>query len=167
MANVFTKRTGKPRTTTLSDYGRGFENTKPRFFPRIPSPTRVANPHPPGLRYQLISQEKPAYGIWHPDLNKISKRIPAMVDHLRWVNFSCGPLIRHVNEMGKAPAVVYTETTTSRVSYRNPSRFPEIQGQKASRFSHTPSGGPAVGIVPNLILSRYPPVKDPENIASE
>ncbi|XP_033727794.1 uncharacterized protein LOC117317098 isoform X2 [Pecten maximus] len=85
-----------------------------------------------------------------------------MVDHLRWVNFSCGPLIRHVNELGKAPAVVYTETTTSRVSYRNPNRFPEIQAPKASRFSHTPPGGPATGIVPNLILSSYQPVKDPE-----
>ena len=58
MANVFTAANFLPRSTTLSDY-RGHDATKNRVFPRILSPTRRANPHPIGLKYQLINQKKP------------------------------------------------------------------------------------------------------------
>lgn len=63
MANVFTAANLLPRSTTLSDY-RGHDATKHRVSPRILSPTRRANPHPIGLKYQLITQKKPVSMIF-------------------------------------------------------------------------------------------------------
>lgn len=63
MANVFTAANLLPRSTTLSDY-RGHDATKHRVYPRILSPTRRANPHPIGLKYQLITQKKPVSMIF-------------------------------------------------------------------------------------------------------
>ena len=51
MANVFTRKFHRPRTTTLRDfagYDRKSSPPAPRN-PRILSPTRRCNPHPTGL----------------------------------------------------------------------------------------------------------------------
>ena len=51
MANVFTKKERRPRTTTLSDFGflNDIEKTGSPRRARVLSPTRRVNPHPTGL----------------------------------------------------------------------------------------------------------------------
>ena len=51
MANVYTKKHHRPRTTTLSHFGP-IKPYQPPRLPRILSPTRRCNPHPTGLVYQ-------------------------------------------------------------------------------------------------------------------
>ncbi|CAG2195025.1 unnamed protein product [Mytilus edulis] len=155
MANVFTKRTGKPRSTTLGDFC-GPEKTASRLIPRAHSPTRLANPHPVGLFYQPISNQKKSYGIWHPNFQKIAVRIPSMKRHTKWVNFCNGRYSSPYSEKGKAPEIIYAEDTTSRVSYCPPSRFPELnKNQNTTRYGHSPNRGPVIGI----IITRGPASK--------
>ncbi|XP_061169798.1 uncharacterized protein LOC133179084 [Saccostrea echinata] len=165
MANVFTIRSLQPRSTTLSDY-RGHDATKYRVCPRILSPTRRANPHPIGLKYQLIGQKKPTYGIWHPDFHRIELRMPDMIKHLGQVNFTCSLPVIHPREYGKFPNIQYTETTTSRKNFCQPWRFPKLMElnppSSHTRYSHTPVAFriPVKGIVPNLELEDYKPVPE-------
>ena len=51
MANVFTKKNSRPRTTTLSDFGYlyNFVTSEDPRTARVLSPTRRMNPHPDGL----------------------------------------------------------------------------------------------------------------------
>lgn len=150
MANVFTKRTGKPKSTTLSDYG-GFDPMDSLTLPRIMSPTRVGNPHPIGLEYQF-NQQKSTFSIWNPDFHRIAKKMPMMLNHLRWVNFSCGPVEIRKREPGKPPDIKYSETTTSRCSYGHPSRFPHlILDQKTTRYGYTQRKS-VNGTVPNMTI---------------
>lgn len=165
MANVFTAANLLPRSTTLSDY-RGHDATKHRVYPRILSPTRRANPHPIGLKYQLITQKKPSYGIWHPDFHQIGQRMPDMLKHLGHVNFTCSLPVIHKLEYGKPPNIRYTETTTARRSYVQPCRFPQLvkmnPHSRKTRYGYTPAAcrKPVKGIVPNLELKEYDPVPE-------
>jgi len=91
MSNVFTKRSGLPRTTTLSDYsnpGRWqkqfitYDRSEPH---RALSPTRCHNPHSSGLHYQsAYNRYSQCFGIWHPK-SKNKTYFP----HLKQTNFSC------------------------------------------------------------------------------
>ncbi|KAK3088918.1 hypothetical protein FSP39_025457 [Pinctada imbricata] len=160
MANVYVKKSNAPRSTTLQDFC-GHDATKHRVLPRILSPTRRANPHPKGLVYQLVGQKRPLYGIWHPDFHSIGIRMPKMLDHIGWVNFSSGPTEILKKELGKPPNIKYKEDTTSRKAFCEPIRFPELvkmnPRSKQSRYGYTPDSCrvPVKGIVPNLVLKDY------------
>merc|ERR1711893_35088 len=108
MANVFTRRSGLPRTTTLKDF-RDPNATKalltdstckldnklilPCIRGRPRSPTRRQNPQPLGLKYQQpYNRYGQTFGIWHPNKNmseELKTRVSLEVSHTRRTNFSC------------------------------------------------------------------------------
>ena len=105
MANVFTKREGLPRTTTLKDFRdpnqtltllSGIQNTrlptlkveKTKSRPR--SPTRKQNPQPLGLKYQQpYNRFTQTFGIWNPHHEVINRGYEKGIQHTKRVNFTC------------------------------------------------------------------------------
>ncbi|XP_038045484.1 uncharacterized protein LOC119720046 [Patiria miniata] len=162
MANVFTRRYRRPRTTTLSDFSCTNDQTKQRAIPRIFSPTRRQNPHSIGLVYQSpYNKENQTFGIWSPDFNLIRSRFPEMFNHIRKTNWTCCRGNKEVS-LPRAPSglqtpeIHYTLDSTSRRSYVEPaSAFPQLMDtkQRTTRFGSTPYACtvPARGIVPNVL----------------
>ncbi|XP_072016601.1 uncharacterized protein [Amphiura filiformis] len=165
MANVFTRRTRRPRTTTLSDFAS--VDTQPRIFPRILSPTRCQNPHSIGLLYQSpYNKDSTTFGIWNPDFNLIRKSIPPKRKHMQLTNWTCCHDLEPSSPSGsegKPPEIKYTFDSTSRRSFREPAYFPHLyeRKQKTTRFGHTPQVMPARGIVPNVLPPLRPPSPTP------
>ncbi|ESP04543.1 hypothetical protein LOTGIDRAFT_237300 [Lottia gigantea] len=154
MTNVFTRKSKYPRVTTLADYN-GHEAKEVAKLPRLPSATRVGNPHPAGLTYQALTSDVKV-SIWNPNFYKYDQRVPNMMEHLDRVNFSCGKLTYAPRRLGKMPNIKYTESTVSRVSYRNPYLLPALDSKmKSTRYGYTPISQQARGIVPDLSPPRY------------
>ncbi|XP_033642868.1 uncharacterized protein LOC117302971 [Asterias rubens] len=168
MANVFTRRYRRPRTTTLTDFSCTNDQTKQRSIPRIFSPTRRQNPHSIGLVYQSpYNKDNHTFGIWSPDFNLFRSRFPEMSNHIGTTNWTCCRDSRKVTlpraPSGKPPEIRYTLDSTSRRSYEEPARaFPQLidAKQKTTRFGNTPytCTVPARGIVPNVL----PPIATPD-----
>ena len=80
MSNVFTKRSGLSRTTTLSDFSnpsrmRSRYSAYDPAMPRVLSPTRRHNPHSSGLIYQsAYNRYSQCFGIWHPKTGNRKRR---------------------------------------------------------------------------------------------
>ncbi|KAJ8039245.1 hypothetical protein HOLleu_16898 [Holothuria leucospilota] len=161
MANVFTRRLKKPRTTTLSDFcgrpAQPFEGTQLRAL----SPTRRQNPHSIGLIYQSpYNKDNQTFGIWSPDFHRISARLPDMYKHIVLTNWTCKHALHgktKIEPRTTPPVSNFTLDSTSRLSYRQPKQaFPalEDQTQKTTRFGHTPYKAVARGIVVELPFIR-------------
>ncbi|XP_033107575.1 uncharacterized protein LOC117109374 [Anneissia japonica] len=152
MANVFTRKYKRPRTTTFTDFD--LSETGPRIFPRVMSPTRRQNPHSVGLKYQSpYNKDNLTFGIWKPDFNSIQKRLPDMIRHTQVTNWTSGHHGPYISNYGKPPDIHYTLTSTSRSSYQDPLVvFPTLQDKSRvmTRFGHTPCNI-GRGIVPNLL----------------
>ena len=94
MSNVFTKRSGLPRTTTKFDYSNHGQVQSQfvvynRSAPRVLSPTRRHNPHSSGLHYQsAYNRYNQCFGIWHPK-SSLKTRADTYFPHLKNTNFSC------------------------------------------------------------------------------
>nr|XP_039269502.1 uncharacterized protein LOC120344371 isoform X2 [Styela clava] len=180
MANVFTKRSKIPRSTTLGDFGYrsqalrqlniSLNKDKGPEITRILSPTRRQNPQPIGLVYQSpYNRYNNVFGIWNPNQMMPVMRCEQTLPHLRRTNFTCqhdisllkrymAPADPGAPVQRKEPEIKFKQWTIQRKSYKWPPEVPEkFQGMvKHTRFGHTPYGeGPAVGIVPNVI-SRIP-----------
>ncbi|XP_067651030.1 uncharacterized protein [Haliotis asinina] len=147
MANVFTKKYHRPRTTTLRDFG-GQDLSRGVTLPEIRSPSCITTP-----------QSKSVYTIWNPNFYRPSKAKPDMFNILRWENFSCGPVVISPKERGKPPHIIYTETTISRISYKDPKRYTNLQANtKTTRNGYAPQSKPIRGIVPSVKPPEYKPV---------
>ncbi|XP_074655752.1 uncharacterized protein LOC141909262, partial [Tubulanus polymorphus] len=96
MANVYTKKFHRARTTTLRDFTNKTETIT--RLPRILSPTRRINPHPKGLvRQSPYNKDNTAFDIWQPSPITTKTTFPLMIEHLGRVNFSSGPIERLLN----------------------------------------------------------------------
>uniref|UniRef100_H2ZDS3 Domain of unknown function with conserved HDNR motif domain-containing protein n=1 Tax=Ciona savignyi TaxID=51511 RepID=H2ZDS3_CIOSA len=179
MANVYTKRSKMPRTTTLSDYGfrSKVEQVKHSYNMeevRLHSPTRRQNPQPIGLVYQSpYNRHNHVFGIWNPNQLMPVLRCNVTLPHLWSTNFSCkhqtdqladymtpADLLAPIQR--KQPGVHYTRNTIQRQCYQWPPEVPsKYKGMvKTSRFGHSPHRlGPAVGIVPSAMPTTYKPVR--------
>ncbi|KAH3821247.1 uncharacterized protein LOC127832414 [Dreissena polymorpha] len=126
MTNVFTRKFHHPRTTTLLDF-RDFRDWRDRPQHRMLSPTRRGNPHPLGLTRQHIPSTS-TYLIWHPRPNRQLHKDPEIVQHLRQVNFTCGPMnyVDLDKRNGFLPNIRHTENTVARASYIHPARYGEL-----------------------------------------
>ena len=105
MANVFTRRSGLPRTTTLKDFRdpeltlhlatRESPNDRLKIIerqqPRPRSPTRIQNPQPAGLIYQqpLKQGGTEIFGIWHPKYQGPRRERGRLFDYTKRINFTC------------------------------------------------------------------------------
>jgi len=164
MANVFTKKNGRPRTTTLSDFGyfNNFVDLPEPRNARVLSPTRRQNPHPDGLVSQKpYNRNHIMFDIWNPDFVKIAQRMPAMITHLEHKNFCCGQILPPLPLGGEPPQIHYTLDSISRQSYQNPPSIKEeFQNlERIGRFGNTPYK-PARGIAPNTLPPIYTPPED-------
>ncbi|XP_071820775.1 uncharacterized protein [Apostichopus japonicus] len=166
MANVFTLRSKKPRTTTLTDFCGDNGITQDENLPlRVLSPTRRQNPHSIGLIYQSpYNKENQTFGIWSPDFHRINASLTQKYNHIVLTNWTCkhDPSQKNsvIGERRVMPPVShFSLDSTSRMSYRQPkSAFPALvdKNQKTTRFGHTPYKAVARGIVPNIL----PPLPD-------
>nr|XP_039269501.1 uncharacterized protein LOC120344371 isoform X1 [Styela clava] len=168
MANVFTKRSKIPRSTTLGDFGYrsqalrqlniSLNKDKGPEITRILSPTRRQNPQPIGLVYQSpYNRYNNVFGIWNPNQMMPVMRCEQTLPHLRRTNFTCqhdisllkrymAPADPGAPVQRKEPEIKFKQWTIQRKSYKWPPEVPEkFQGMvKHTRFGHTPYGeGPA------------------------
>ncbi|XP_071944432.1 uncharacterized protein [Antedon mediterranea] len=161
MANVFTRKHKRPRTTTFTDFN--LSQTGPRLFPRVLSPTRRQNPHSVGLQYQSpYNKDNSTFGIWNPDFNSIQTQLPDMIRHTQMTNWTSGHHGPYTSNYGKPPDIRYTLNSTSRSSYQDPLVvFPTLQDKRevGTRFGYTPCNI-GRGIVPNCILPPLVKSKD-------
>nr|XP_026691779.1 uncharacterized protein LOC100179252 isoform X1 [Ciona intestinalis] len=156
MANVFTKRSKMPRTTTLSDYGfrskveqaKAKENMEEM---RLHSPTRRQNPQPIGLVYQSpYNRHNHVFGIWNPNQLMPVLRCGVTLPHLQSTNFSCAhhpdmlanymiPANQGAPIQRKQPEVHYTRNTIQRQCFQWPPNIPEkFKGMvQSTRFGHS------------------------------
>nr|XP_002131911.1 uncharacterized protein LOC100179252 isoform X2 [Ciona intestinalis] len=185
MANVFTKRSKMPRTTTLSDYGfrskveqaKAKENMEEM---RLHSPTRRQNPQPIGLVYQSpYNRHNHVFGIWNPNQLMPVLRCGVTLPHLQSTNFSCAhhpdmlanymiPANQGAPIQRKQPEVHYTRNTIQRQCFQWPPNIPEkFKGMvQSTRFGHS-HRAPVVGIVPNAMPRAYASVRSyPEETRS-
>ena len=164
MANVYTRKNHYPRTTTLSDFC-GFRETNGPEKPRILSPTRRCNPHPPGLVFQKpYNRDNMSFDIWNPDRVRILSQFPKMANHLESVNFSCGPLRPYPTPSAKKgpPVILYTEDSDNRISFCAPKCdfYPAWRkGINTTRFGNCKRIC-ARGIVPSLDPPSYTEKKE-------
>ncbi|XP_071091386.1 uncharacterized protein [Haliotis cracherodii] len=156
MANVFTKKYHRPRITTLRDFG-GQDLTKGITLPEIRSPTRISSPHPHGHVHQC-NKGTSTYTVWNPNFYRLSQARPDVFNVLRLENFSCGPIVISPKERGRPPNIIYTESTISRISYKDPKRYTGLQDHmKTTRNGYSPQSQPIRGIVPGVIPPEYKP----------
>merc|ERR1712188_140104 len=102
MSNVFTRKSGLPRTTTLKDFrDPEFTNylanhynpnrkaiTRTQSRPR--SPTRLQNPQPTGLIYQQpYNRYGQMFGIWHPVYQGSKRDKCRQFEYTNRINFTC------------------------------------------------------------------------------
>ncbi|XP_072176343.1 uncharacterized protein [Diadema setosum] len=167
MANVFTRRYGKPRTTTFSDFciKKDHPHTRPKL-PRLFSPIRRHNPHSPGLVYQSpYNKDNLTFSIWSP--RTIHKDFENKFSHMQETNWTCRHEVRSNNplEVGKPPKIRYSISSTSRFSYQDPAiRMSKWKTTSRptmpNRFSSNPNTEPVAGIVPNANILPPLPAKD-------
>nr|XP_054769654.1 uncharacterized protein LOC129277511 [Lytechinus pictus] len=152
MANVYTIRDGKPRTTTFSDFK--FHKDYPygsSKLPRLFSPIRRHNPHSLGLIYQS-------------PYNKDNLCLPEET------NWTCKHETRTENllERRKPPKIRYSISSTSRQSYQDPAKrmakWKIPSPALPTRYSGNPDPDPVAGIVPNAIV--LPPLNKDEKMPS-
>ena len=133
MANIFTKSSKLPRTTTLSDFAdpariRGrFQNAYERSKPRILSPTRRHNTQSSGLSYQsAYNRHNELFCIWHPNQSAFQRRYGTQFPHLKHTNFSCKhcPTTLKTRTDGlhyrPRPTIKYCLDTVQRRSFQTP-----------------------------------------------
>lgn len=156
MSNVFTKKHKRPRTTTLTDFGKVPMSTfsasmggHPRR-PRVLSPTRRMCPHPTGLVSQKpYNKDNLIFHCWNPSFERITRRMPTMIQHVEQGNFSCGNVLPALEKSSAPPEIKYTLCSMSRMKYQPPAipaNFKHLQN--TTRFGHSPYK-PAKGIAPN------------------
>merc|ERR1712168_748064 len=139
MSNVFTKRSGLSKTTTLSDFSNP-SRMRSRYsaydppMPRVLSPTRRHNPHSSGLIYQsAYNRYSQCFGIWHPKTGNRKSQTTVHFPHLKQTNFSCrhnpDTLIKRVDasdvengiyQSRPAPVVRYSTNTIQRSAFQWP-----------------------------------------------
>ncbi|XP_063966123.1 uncharacterized protein LOC129277511 [Lytechinus pictus] len=175
MANVYTIRDGKPRTTTFSDFK--FHKDYPygsSKLPRLFSPIRRHNPHSLGLIYQSpYNKDNLTFSIWSPPFKKICKNFSDKFSHMQETNWTCKHETRTENLLersknGKPPKIRYSISSTSRQSYQDPAKrmakWKIPSPALPTRYSGNPDPDPVAGIVPNAIV--LPPLNKDEKMPS-
>lgn len=158
MSNVYTKKHKRPRTTTLTDFGNVPMSTFSKSIgvvprkPRVLSPTRRMCPHPTGLVSQKpYNKDNLIFHCWNPSFERITRRMPTMIQHVERGNFSCGNVLPALEKKQDSapPSIPYTLGSMSRLMYQPPVFPPQFQHlQKTTRFGYSPYK-PAKGIAPN------------------
>ncbi|XP_011669763.1 uncharacterized protein LOC105440877 [Strongylocentrotus purpuratus] len=174
MANIYTRRDGKPRTTTFADFkfhkDFSYKNTKLQTA-RLLSPNRSKNPHSLGLIYQNpYNKDNLTFSIWSPPF---CKNFQDKFSHMQETNWTCKHEATCENLLeqdfpGKPPKIRYSTSSTSRQSYQDPAKrmanWKNCSPLPPTRYSSNPERNrdPVVGIVPNAVV--LPPInKDEKN----